>query len=121
MCARRFVLVRQDHDAVNPPGVVAEGIVFSSGRVALSWTTPPHSLQTFDNIADLMQVQAANHVTRIQWVDSSAQEVKVRSPQAQKLQAAQEILAGMLGSTPVSIAEVRRGVSVRPLGAVVNS
>ena len=95
--ARRFVLIRDEHDAVNPPGIVAEGVVFDSTRVAINWTTKPYSTQVFDNLPDLMAVQERNGVTRIQWIDTDqGAPVSVRPAGAQKLMAARDQLSAFL-------------------------
>lgn len=114
--ARRFVLIRDEHDSVNPPGIVAEGVVFDSSRVAINWTGKPYSTQVFDNMSDLMAVQKRNGVTRIQWVDTEQGEVTPRSAGAPKLLAAREQLSVFLGrsSTPGShsVSEDHGGVLV---------
>ena len=95
--SRRFVLIRDEHDAVNPPGIVAEGVVFDSTRVAINWTTKPYSTQVFDNLPDLMAVQERNGVTRIQWIDTDqGAPVSVRPAGAQKLMAARDQLSAFL-------------------------
>lgn len=95
--SRRFVLIRDEHDAVNPPGIVAEGVVFDSTRVAINWTTKPYSTQVFDNLPDLMAVQERNGVTRIQWIDTDqGAPVSVRPAGAQKLMAARDQLSVFL-------------------------
>lgn len=95
--SRRFVLIRDAHDAVNPPGIVAEGVVFDSTRVAINWTTKPYSTQVFDNLPDLMAVQERNGVTRIQWIDTDqGAPVSVRPAGAQKLMAARDQLSVFL-------------------------
>lgn len=98
--ARRFVLIRDEHDAVNPPGVVAEGIVFTSSRVAINWTTKPYSTQVFDTLSDLMAIQKRNGVTRIQWLDSENQGTPApREAGLPKLMAARDQLHVLLGKT----------------------
>ena len=95
--SRRFVLIRDAHDAVNPPGIVAEGVVFDSTRVAINWTTKPYSTQVFDKLPDLMAVQERNGVTRIQWIDTDqGAPVSVRPAGAQKLMAARDQLSVFL-------------------------
>lgn len=95
--ARRFVLIRDEHDGVNSPGVVAEGILFQSGKVSINWVSHPHSVHTYDTLADLMVVQNKNGITRIQWLDGSEMEVRVQSVGRQRLQNAQEHLGSILG------------------------
>ena len=97
--ARRFVLIRDEHDGVNKPGVVAEGILFQSGKVSINWTLHPHSVHTCDTLADLMIVQDKNGITRIQWIDGSEAMIRVQSVGRQRLQSAQEHLGSILGQT----------------------
>lgn len=63
MAARRFAIQR-DHDAtgVSGTGMVAEGVVFSNGRVALQWCVggKPNSLTTYQTVEDLLTIH--NHV-----------------------------------------------------------
>ena len=95
--ARRFVLIRDEQDSINPPGIVAEGVVFDSTRVVINWTTKPYSTQVFDNLSDLLAIQKHNGVTRIQWVDATQDPITPRPHGAPKLRAAQEQLSVLLG------------------------
>lgn len=109
--ARRFRLIRDDHDTVNGPGEVAEGILFGSGKVAINWSARPQSLQTFDNMADLLSVQQRNGITRIQWLDSEDQPTpRIQASGLVKLQRASEVLSGMLGSHRARISEDQHSV-----------
>ena len=113
--ARRFALVREASDAVNPPGVVAEGVLFESGRVALAWCTPPHSTQLFDTMNDLLLIQHKNHTTHVQWVDSDQErgQVHPRSSGVSALRTIQHELKVYLEGTTDTGAEV-----LTPLGRV---
>lgn len=102
--ARRFLLVRDDHDVVNAPGAVAEGVLFTSGKVALHWRGHPQSIQTFDNMADLMAVQDRNGITRIQWLDQEIHDTpKVMTSRSAKLNRLSESIDAMLGQEPVTV------------------
>jgi hypothetical protein len=106
MC-RRFQLVRDHFDGVNDPGVVAEGVVFGSGKVALSWTTKPYSIATFDSMADLIAVQNRNGITRVAWLDmeqSGANRV-IRGDAMAGLVAAKEKLDARLGRGAATVQE----------------
>ena len=113
--ARRFVLIRDAHDAVNPPGIVAEGVVFDSSRVAINWTTKPYSTQIFDSLSDLLAIQEHNGVTRIQWVDVEDRgHVQPRSAGVPKLMAARALVQETLsqsGAYP-TVSEDSHGVVV---------
>lgn len=107
MC-RRFTLVREEHDGINQPGVVAEGVVFESGKVALNWLQRPHSIQTFDSIADVIAVQKQNGVTRIAWVDhrdSRPSETSVQRNGMEQLREARAALSGLLGEEHVLVSQ----------------
>ncbi len=69
---RRFVLVRhRDVSGVSGTGVVAEGVVFSTGMVALQWLTNGiHSVAVHRSIEDVIQIHGHDGATSIQWVDS---------------------------------------------------
>ena len=112
--ARRFALIRDEHDPMNAPGVVAEGVVFASGKVALNWTTKPHSIQTFDSMADLMVVQRKNTITRIQWLDKEAHTglPAARTAGIHRLHAAQDTLQAMLGKGQAEVNEEDHGVLI---------
>ena len=103
--AKRFLLIRDDHDSVNAPGAVAEGIMFQSGKVALNWIARPQSLQTFDSVADLMLIQERNQITRIQWLDLDDAMPRIQASGVQRLQRAQEQLSVILGQTSGVIRE----------------
>ena len=111
--AKRFILIRDDHDAVNEPGVVAEGVAFDSGKVVINWTTRPHSIQTFDSLADLLLVQRKNTITRIQWVDTSMRDAAVPRPSGiHKLSDIRDRLNGLLGQGTVVVREEDHSVVV---------
>jgi hypothetical protein len=51
---RRFCLFREeDVSGVSGTGVVAEGVVFSTGKAVLSWCSERRSVTVYDTIADL--------------------------------------------------------------------
>ena len=82
---RRFQLVREENDIINPPGIVAEGVVFNSGKVALCWSSYPHGIEMHDSIADILFVQSRNNVTLLQWIDSEDEvSPKAVSPKSAK-------------------------------------
>jgi hypothetical protein len=88
--SRRFILVRDDCDGINEPGVVAEGVLFTCGKATLNWTTKPHSVQVFDTMNEVINIQRRNNMTRIQWVDSEVRDPERPRPSGlYKLQALQ--------------------------------
>lgn len=70
---RRFVLHRdEDETGVSGTGVVAEGVEFSGGVVALRWTSAwPTSVVFHDRgIEAVKAIHGHNGRTRIVWLDS---------------------------------------------------
>ncbi|MCC7368260.1 MAG: hypothetical protein IT306_07555 [Chloroflexi bacterium] len=66
---RPFCLVRdEDVSGVSGTGVVAEGVVFSSGKVVMSWCSEYASVTIFDNVEDLEKVHGHGGRTRIEWL-----------------------------------------------------
>ena len=67
---RRFRLIRdEDISGVSGTGVVAEGVVFSTGKVVLSWCSEYRSVTVYDTVNDLVAVHGHEGRTRIQWLD----------------------------------------------------
>ena len=68
---RRFILVRhQDISGVSGTGSVAEGVVFSTGTVALQWLTHGvHSVAVHRSIEDVIRIHGHDGATSIRWVD----------------------------------------------------
>lgn len=65
---RTFVLVRDtDVSGVSGTGVVAEGVVFSDGRVALRWTSAYRSTAVYDSLEDAQAVHGHNGSTRFEF------------------------------------------------------
>ena len=67
---RRFHLVRdQDVSGISGTGVVAEGVAFSTGWVALTWLTKVSSLCFYPAITDVEAIHGHGGATRIVWLD----------------------------------------------------
>lgn len=67
---RRFLLVRKkDATGVSGTGAVAEGVVFSSGRAAMSWIPTPRSIAVYESPEELEQIHGHGGKTKIVWVD----------------------------------------------------
>lgn len=63
---KRFVLDRKvDHSGVSGTGIVAEGIVFSNGKVAMTWTKPPFSMNFYDDLEDVEDIHGHEGSTEI--------------------------------------------------------
>jgi hypothetical protein len=74
---RRFYLYRSvDITGVSGTGVIAEGIEFSDGRVALKWRSKTPSVIVYMDMADMLIVHGHNGNTTVHWVD----EEKIEHP-----------------------------------------
>lgn len=71
---RRFRLVRkEDLSGVSGTGVVAEGVEFDNGSVAMCWLTKYHIIETAQNIHTLDAVHGHSGKTVIEWIDKENQ------------------------------------------------
>lgn len=67
---RRFLLIRdEDVSGVSGTGVVAEGVVFATGKVVLSWCSEYRSVTVYDTVSDLETVHGHEGRTRTEWLD----------------------------------------------------
>lgn len=70
LSARRFQLHRQeDETGISGTGIVAEGIEFSNGRVAITWLTPLTSVAVYDCVKTLESIHGHGGKTKIVFVD----------------------------------------------------
>jgi hypothetical protein len=71
MKPRVFHLIRdEDHTGVSGTGIVAEGIVFSTGRVALHWTASGlSSTALHDSLENLVAIHGHSGRTRVVFLD----------------------------------------------------
>lgn len=66
-----FLLVREiDVSGVSGTGVVAEGVLFSNGKVVLAWQTTYQSVATYDSLADCARIHAHGGASRIEFVQA---------------------------------------------------
>lgn len=67
---RRFHLQRDvDTSGVSGTGVVAEGVLFSSGKVVLSWLTRHTSVAVYDDLETMLQIHGHGNNTRVVFRD----------------------------------------------------
>lgn len=61
-----------DDSGVSGVGVVAEGIEFTDGSVALRWCVPrsPKSTVLWGSVTDLLAIHGHGGHTRLEWFDS---------------------------------------------------
>lgn len=63
-----FVLNRKvDAGGVSGTGIVAEGCVFESGKVVLSWRTANTSLGIYDSIEIMTKIHGHDGKTEVVW------------------------------------------------------
>lgn len=65
---RKFWLERDvDESGISGTGQVAEGVIFSDGRVAMRWLTAnmPSSTVLYDGITDVVTIHGHNGSTRV--------------------------------------------------------
>jgi hypothetical protein len=66
----RFVLVRdEDLTGVSGTGVVAEGIVFTSGLVVIHWLREPFSMGLYQSLEDVIFIHGHGGRTKMQFID----------------------------------------------------
>lgn len=66
---RKFNLVRtEDASGVSGTGVVAEGVQFASGRVAMRWLTATASTAFYASIEDVVTIHGHEGRTTVRWV-----------------------------------------------------
>lgn len=67
---KRFTLQRnEDITGVSGTGKVAEGVLFSTGWVALTWLTDINSLVFYPDIKNVEHIHGHGGATKIVWLD----------------------------------------------------
>ena len=69
---RRFYLVRHedsDPDQISGTGVIAEGVIFEDGMVAMRWKTRWKSTAIYDNIKELLAIHGHGGKTELKFID----------------------------------------------------
>jgi hypothetical protein len=67
---RRFTLVREeDVSGTSGIGVVAEGVEFSNGQVAIHWISQMESVNVYGNVKVLDKLHGHEGRTKIVWMD----------------------------------------------------
>lgn len=70
MGMRRFHFLRlKDASGVSGVGIVAEGILFSNGKVALEWLSSHASTAIYDSITDVELIHGHEGMTKIVFDD----------------------------------------------------
>lgn len=74
---RRFRLHRiRDESGVSGTGIVAEGVAFTDGTVALRWLTATASTAVYASMADVAIIHGHGGATRILWLDDQHSPLK---------------------------------------------
>jgi hypothetical protein len=69
---RPFQLIRLvDHSGVSGTGVVAEGVQFSTGRVALHWVSNEPSTTAWDSLEAMLRVHGHGGDTVLRWLEAT--------------------------------------------------
>ena len=67
---RRFHLVRtEDISGISGTGVIAEGIEFDNGSVAMCWLTKYHIVEMAPNVHTIVAVHGHGGRTVVEWID----------------------------------------------------
>jgi hypothetical protein len=67
---KRFFLDRlEDETGVSGSGLVAEGVEFWDGTVAMRWRTGTSSTAVYENIGDVETIHGHNGKTVVRWED----------------------------------------------------
>lgn len=67
---RRFNLIRDtDVSGLSGTGVVVEGVEFSDGKVAMTWTGRLKSWCIYPSVEEMMEIHGHDGATRIDWLD----------------------------------------------------
>jgi hypothetical protein len=66
---RRFILRRnEDETGTSGTGVVAAGVMFTSGHCVMEWTTTVKSIGVYLSIADVEAIHGHGGKTVVEWV-----------------------------------------------------
>ena len=72
---RTFVVVRkEDVSGVSGTGIIAEGALFSNGKVVVNWISMHKILEVVDSVAEWQAVHGHEGKTVILWDDEPAEE-----------------------------------------------
>lgn len=67
---KMFTLMRsEDVSKVSGVGLVAEGVQFHDGQVAMSWFGRHHTIEIAPSIADIIEIHGHDAKTVVKWED----------------------------------------------------
>ena len=85
MLPRRFALVRHvDYTGISGLGVVAYGVVFTDGHVALRWTSDHPATSLWNSVDDLLAVHGHGDATSIEWLDPASDVLDQAPPRGRR-------------------------------------
>lgn len=71
MLPRRFALMRHvDYTGVSGIGVVAYGVAFGDGHIALRWCSSNPATSVWGSMDDLLAVHGHGQATSVEWIDA---------------------------------------------------
>jgi hypothetical protein len=69
---RRFVLNRtEDKTGISGTGIVAEGVLFTRGKVAVTWLTQYTSIVIYDSMEHVEAIHGHGGATMIEYLDDA--------------------------------------------------
>lgn len=79
MSMRKFHFMRlEDASGVSGVGVVAEGVIFSNGKVAVEWLSNHASTNLYDSISDVEYIHGHGGRTQIVFDDDPPQKEEMK-------------------------------------------
>lgn len=77
---KRFVFNRkEDKGGVSGTGIVAEGVVFANGKVAISWRTKHTSIAIYDDMKTVKAIHGHGGSTTIEFIPEGKTPKRKRS------------------------------------------
>lgn len=82
---RRFTLQRnEDASGVSGTGIVAEGVEFTGGKVAMTWLTPMAIVEVADSIHVIEAIHGHEGRTVVVWLDEAPRMADTRKTNRRK-------------------------------------
>lgn len=79
MCMRRFHFLRKkDASGVSGIGIVAEGVIFSNGKVAVEWLSNHASTNLYDSLSDVETIHGHQGMTEIIFEDPDVPDTEAK-------------------------------------------
>lgn len=67
-----YVYRMEDISGVSGTGLVAEGIQFTNGKVAVTWRTEVNSVTVYDSMLDAMKIHGHGGYTKFIWIENTS-------------------------------------------------